>query len=72
MTALLAVSCASCAHAWRASFDIVAFFWSEIDAWAERVLRDVHRLAAAYGWSEREILGLSAWRRHRYLEMVGG
>ena len=68
----LAVSCSACGHPWRAVFDIVSFFWSEIDAWAGRIVREVHTLASAYGWPERDILALSPWRRQLYLEMVGG
>jgi hypothetical protein len=67
----LAVSCPGCAHRWRSGFDIVSFLWTEIDAWAKRVLYEVHTLARAYGWCEREILGLSAFRRQLYLQMVG-
>jgi hypothetical protein len=67
----LAIACPACAHHWHAVFDIVAFFWSEIEAWAARVLREVHVLASAYGWSERDILSLSAARRRHYLDMVG-
>ncbi len=68
----LAVSCAACGHPWRVVFDIVSFFWTEIDAWACRIVREVHALASAYGWPEREILALSPERRRLYLEMVGG
>jgi hypothetical protein len=68
----LAVSCASCGHPWRAVFDIVSFFWGEIDAWACRILREVHILASAYRWAERDILALSPRRRRLYLEMVSG
>jgi hypothetical protein len=68
----LAVSCASCGHSWRAVFDIVSFFWGEIDAWACRLLREVHTLASAYRWAERDILALSPTRRQLYLEMVNG
>ncbi len=67
----LALNCPQCGHAWRLAFDIVSFFWSEIDAWAQRVLREVHALALAYGWREEEILALSAWRRQVYLGMIG-
>jgi len=67
-----AVSCASCGHPWRAIFDIGSFFWSEIDAWACRILREVHTLASAYRWAERDILALSPQRRQLYLEMVTG
>ncbi|MEW5959314.1 MAG: phage baseplate protein, partial [Chloroflexota bacterium] len=62
--------CPGCSHQWLAAFDIVSFLWSEIDAWAYRVLNEVHLLASAYGWSEADILSLSPWRRRFYLEMV--
>ncbi len=66
----LELDCPGCRHAWRATFDIASFFWAELDAWARRVLREIHVLASAYGWSESEILGLSAWRRQAYLELA--
>lgn len=53
------------------AFDIGAYLWEEVDAWADRTLRDVHLLAASYGWSERDILDLSPARRGRYLELAG-
>jgi hypothetical protein len=67
----LALNCPQCGHQWRLAFDIISFFWSEIDAWAQRILREVHALAYAYGWREEEILALSAWRRQVYLGMIG-
>jgi hypothetical protein len=66
----LNLSCAECGANWRAPFDIVSYLWCEIDTWAMRVLRDVHRLARAYGWPEDDILALSPTRRQRYLEML--
>jgi hypothetical protein len=66
----LALSCPLCSYEWQAAFDILAFFWSEIDAWAKRVLRDVHALATAYGWREDDILSMTALRRQLYLEMA--
>ena len=68
----LALSCPSCRHQWHATFDIVSFFWSEINAWAYRILREVHTLARAYGWREADILAMSPWRRQFYLKMVSG
>jgi hypothetical protein len=68
----LALDCPACGHNFLAAFDVVAYFWSEINAWAYRLLGEVHTLASAYGWREEEILALSPWRRHVYLEMVGG
>jgi hypothetical protein len=67
----LAVVCPACGHAWDILFDIVSLFWSEIHAWSLRLMREVHILASAYGWREADILAMSAWRRQRYLEMVG-
>lgn len=67
----LALTCPACQHEWLATFDILSFFWIEINAWALRLLQEVHRLASAYGWREADILGLSSWRRQFYLEMIG-
>lgn len=68
---LLQLSCASCGHTWQAPFDIASFLWHEVDAWARRLLREVHALARAYGWSERDILALSPRRRRIYLDLIG-
>jgi len=65
------LACPNCEHVWRAPFDIVSFLWTEIEVWASRILQDVHTLAAAYGWNERDILSLSPVRRQYYLEMAG-
>lgn len=67
----LALCCPQCGHRWQASFDIGSFFWSEINAWAHRTLKDVHTLASAYGWREMDILNMSAWRRQFYLNCIG-
>jgi len=65
------LSCPSCGQHWQALFDIESFFWSEISAWAKRILSEIHVLASAYGWSETQILGLSPTRRQVYLNLVG-
>jgi hypothetical protein len=62
--------CPACSVHGEAVFDPASFFLSEIEAWALRILREVHLLASAYGWSEADILSMSGWRRQRYLEMV--
>jgi hypothetical protein len=68
----LDLHCPACDHAWQSPFDIVRFFWTEVHAWAVRLLRDVHALAGAYGWREADILAMTAWRRSIYLELAGG
>ena len=67
----LALTCPACSHAWLALFDIVSFFWTELDARARVLLHEVHVLASAYNWREADILALSPWRRRAYLEMAG-
>jgi hypothetical protein len=66
----LGFDCAHCSHQWEDSLDIVAFLWLGIESRAKRLLMEVHTLAAAYGWSEKEILSLSEPRRRLYLDMV--
>ena len=66
----LALVCPSCAKRWNARFDILSFLWSEIAAAGRRLLREVHALALAYGWTERDTLALSAWRRRKYVELA--
>jgi hypothetical protein len=64
------LSCPECHENWSEVFDIVSFFWTEIDAFARRTLREVNVLARAYGWHEAEILGMSPLRRQIYLAMA--
>jgi hypothetical protein len=66
----LDLTCPECHGSWKEVFDIVSFFWAEIDTWARRVLREVNILARAYGWRESDILALTPVRRQIYLSMV--
>jgi|SRR6516162_6422406 hypothetical protein len=66
----LALTCPACDERWTARFDILSFLWSEIVAAGRRLMREVHALALAYGWSERDALALSPWRRRKYLELA--
>lgn len=67
---LIHLSCCACRYAWQVIFDVEKLLWRKIDALAKRLLLEVHTLAKAYGWSEADILTLSARRRQAYLEMV--
>lgn len=66
----LDLTCPACGHAWHSAFDIAAFLWRELDDWAHRTLHEIHAIASAYGWSEGQILALSARRRQTYVEML--
>ena len=67
---LLGFECPACSSTCSEALDLPTFLWAEIDALVRRLLLEVHTLASAYGWSEREILSLSDARRRLYLEMV--
>jgi hypothetical protein len=63
----IAIDC-SCGHQWIDEFDIRSYLMAELTDWAARALRDVHRLASRYGWSESSILRMSPWRKRIYLD----
>jgi hypothetical protein len=64
------VRCEACGHVGMAQLDAGAVLWDEIDVRARTLLGEVHLLAAAYGWTESEILALGAERRASYLSLV--
>lgn len=63
----IALRCDSGEHVWAASFDIVSFFWVQLDRVAKQLLDDVQALARGYGWPESSILAMSESRRQFYL-----
>jgi len=64
----LRLQCQACAHDWVARLDIAAWLWEESEQHVLTLLDEVDRLAAAYHWSERDILALSPARRRAYLQ----
>lgn len=68
----LGMECPVCQHSGAARFDVASFFWTELSAQVQRVLRDVDLLAHAYGWHEADILAMSPFRRQAYLDLVNG
>jgi hypothetical protein len=66
----LALHCAACGQAVMAQLDAAALLWDEIDAQARLLTREVDLLARTYGWTEREVLGLGAARRARYVALA--
>jgi hypothetical protein len=67
---LISLGCTDCGAPNQIVFDIGAFLWEALDRSATAALTEVHVLAGAYGWSEREILGLPEKRRRRYLDLI--
>jgi hypothetical protein len=67
---LLDLRCEACGERWQETLDVATFVWHEVAAAAAALLRDVHVLAGAYGWSEADILTLSPARRRAYLDLA--
>src|SRR5262249_18598354 len=64
------VRCGACGHSGTAHLDSGELLWDDITARARTLLGEVHQLACAYGWSERDILTLTPERRASYLSLV--
>jgi hypothetical protein len=66
------LECPACGHRWSAGFDVGVFLWAELKLAAHRLMTEVHKLASAYGWSEADVLSMTATRRAAYLGLCGG
>jgi hypothetical protein len=67
---ILNADCLNCAHRWSTLLDIASFLWQELELAVNRLRSEVHTLAWAYSWSERDILAMSGPRRRLYLELL--
>jgi hypothetical protein len=54
----------------QAALDAAALTWAQVRAAAGRLLGDIADLAAAFGWTEAEVLALPERRRAAYLELT--
>lgn len=68
--ALLSVTCPTCDEAFTSPLDAAAFVFEEIARRSRYLHREVHVIASSYHWSEAEILGMTAPRRQRYLDLI--
>lgn len=67
---LLNLACPVCGQTFTALFDAAAYLFQEVSGRAAHLYREVHLLAFYYHWSEAEILGLTAVKRQRYLDLL--
>ncbi|MDT0184480.1 hypothetical protein Q9S36_30255 [Microbacterium sp. ARD31] len=67
----LRLHCPECGREVVADVDAVGLLTERVAEEARDVLADVATLAAAFGWSEREVLALPPSRWHAYLGLVG-
>lgn len=66
----LVATCPACGHADAIALDVPGILWDEVAATAHRLMDEVHALATAYGWAERDILAMSEARRASYMTRV--
>lgn len=64
------LTCPVCRAPAEVYFDIASYFWAEINNWSYRVFQEVYLLAKTFGWSEKDILNMSAHRRQLYINMI--
>lgn len=68
---VLRTECPECGAVVSGVVDMPEMLWRRVEAEAAAVLRDVARLAGAFGWREADVLGMSPARRAAYLELAG-
>ncbi len=64
---LLRSTCPNCGSEVSADVDVPALLWQRVAEAVPVVLAEVAELAAAFGWSETDILAMSPSRRNAYL-----
>lgn len=67
---LLDAACPACDERWEVPLDVASLAFEDVTQIATRLLREVDQLARAYGWRERDVLGLSAERRRAYVALA--
>ncbi|SRR5712692_7852482 len=67
---MLNLTCPFCGHVFSALFDTTSYFSQELAGRMRHLYREVHLLAFHYHWSEEEIMGMTARKRHLYLALL--
>ena len=68
----VSLACPVCGAATEAPVDLEELALSALRRVQEARVREVHRIAHAYGWGEAAILALPARRRAQYLRLIAG
>jgi hypothetical protein len=67
---VLRLDCPTCGNRFSSVFDTGDYLLRELDGRERQLLYDVHRLAMAYHWSEKDILRMAPRKRKQYLKLV--
>lgn len=63
----LKLECAACGAVQERPLDVAGFAWARLEQAARRAVREVARLARAYGWSKAELTAMTPERRAIWL-----
>ncbi len=66
----LDLTCPACERPFSALLDAATFLFEELAGRSAHLYRQVHLLAFYYHWSEAEIMGMTAAKRQRYLDLL--
>lgn len=66
----LNAQCPECGGKQAVHFDVQFYLLRALEQERKKIAREVHRLAVAYGWSLKEILGLSRSQRRIFVELI--
>jgi hypothetical protein len=66
----VACRCPACGSASEVPIDLEAVALARLGAHQLALLREVHRFASHYGWTESEVLAVPSARRARYLGLI--
>jgi len=73
LTALtVAAACPACGRAQSVAVDVEGLALAHFARRRQTLLRDIHRLAAHYGWTEAQCLAVPPARRAAYLALIEG
>jgi len=67
---VLQPQCVACGTRFSSFFDAAHYLFEELTARGQELLRDVHRLASQYHWSESSIFALPRMRRRSYIAFL--
>ncbi|MFZ3493223.1 hypothetical protein ACODT5_08325 [Streptomyces sp. 5.8] len=70
--AVVRTGCPDCGAEALVPVDIGALLWERVASVASALISEVAALAAAFGWREADVLGLSPVRRGMYLQLARG
>jgi uncharacterized protein (UPF0212 family) len=68
----LGLDCPTCGTSFEAAVDVGVHVWAALDRRADVLMSEVAGLAAAYGWTEDEVLRLPRARRRLYADRASG